>query len=306
MSGTKIAVEGCFKMTLDREDFGNLSLYPGLEELARELEKSLGAAHRDVLLEILKGWNDLGSLMTPTQARQVVQGSLRAWPELTAARYDELINRIFNSGFMVGVLDTGVIRGPDQGDQMVVEWLKNNRRGFIPALRTFGEGERRFFEEIIEDAYAGVDVTGRPRAFDLDRMVRRVRSRSDEAKYKVERVVRTETAKATALGRIMSWENDPERDFYHYAWVATHDDRTKDVSLKFEQEGPYGFSQIKRLWMIDHNEPQLVRNRHTGRMETQTSAFNCRCTPARFPKEPRELYDEGLIGREEFAAMEAA
>lgn len=293
-------------MTISRADLPAIALYPGLQELVRELERSLGQAHRDALLEILKGWGDLGYMMTPTQARGVVQATLRGWPELTAARYDELINRIFDTGFMVGVLDTGVIRAPDHGDQMVVEWLKNNRAGFVPALRTFSEGERRFFEVVIGDAYAGVDETGRERAFDLDRMVRRVRGRSEEARYKVERVVRTETAKATALGRIMSWENDTERDFYHYHWVATHDDRTKDVSFKFEREGPYGFSQIKRLWTIDHNEPQLVTNRHTGRIETQISSFNCRCTPARTPKDPLELFQEGLIDRDAYTAMEAA
>lgn len=292
-------------MPVDRTDFPNLSLYPGLAKLAYELELSLGSAHEDVLREILKGWNELGPLMTPTQARQVVQASLRGWPELTAARHDALINEIFGAGFMIGMLDTGVIRRPDQGDMMVVEWLKSNRRGFVPSLRTFSDEERRFFEEVIGDAYAGVDATGRLRAFDLDRMVRRVRARSEEARYKVERVVRTETAKATALGRIMSWENDQDRDLYKYHWVATHDDRTKDVSLMFERGGPYEFSQIKRLWTVDHNEPKLVRNRHTGRMEIQTSAFNCRCTPARTPKEPVELFQEGLIGREEYEAMEA-
>ncbi len=292
---------------IDRADFPTISLYPGLGEIVRELETSLGVAHEDLLREILKGWNELGSLMSPTQARQVVQSVLLGWPELTAVKYEKLINRLFQSGFMIGVLDTGVIRQPDHGDQMVVEWLKHNRQGFVPSLRSFGDDERRFFERVIGDAYGGVDEeTGQPRAFDLDRMVRRVRSRSEEAKYKVERVVRTETAKATALGRIMSWENDQDRDFYRYHWVATHDDRTKDVSLMFESRGPYDFSQIKRLWTVDHNEPKLVRNRHTGKMETQVSAFNCRCTPARTPKDPRELHDEGLISRDEYLAMEAA
>ncbi len=293
-------------MPIDRSDFPTISLYPGLGEIVRELETSLGVAHEDLLREILKGWTELGSLMSPTQARQVVQSVLLSWPELTAYKYENLINRLFDAGFMIGVLDTGVVRQPDHGDQMVVEWLKTNRQGFVPSLRSFGDDERRFFERVIGDAYGGVDEeTGQPRAFDLGRMVRRVRSRSEEAKYKVERVVRTETAKATALGRIMSWENDQDRDFYRYHWVATHDDRTKDVSLMFESQGPYDFSQIKRLWTVDHNEPKLVRNRHTGKTETQVSSFNCRCTPARTPKDPRELYDEGLISRDEYLAMES-
>lgn len=292
-------------MPLSREDFGNLDLYPGLAEVARELEAVLGASYQDALYEIAKAWQEFGPTMSATQARQAVQGVLEAWPELTAAAYDRVINRIFEHGFMVGILDTGVVVGPDQGDAMTVEWLKNNRRGFIPALRSFSEEERSFFEEAIADAYRGADVTGRARPFDLNAMISRVQYRSSEARYKIERVVRTETAKATNLGRISAWGNDPERDFYDYWWVATHDDRTKDVSFMFEDGAPYTFDRIKQLWTVDHNEPKLVRNRHTGKREVQTSSFNCRCTAARTPKDPEELYSEGLISREEFSAMAA-
>jgi len=288
---------------ITRADMPNLRFVPGVVELARELERVLGESYADLVRSIVKSWEEVGPSLTPTEARHIVARALRAWPELTAAAYHEVIDRLFEFGFMVGILDTGITVRPDEGDRMAVQWLKANPQGFIPALRNFSEDERRLFERVIAESYAGVDEEGRRRPFDLDYMVRRVRDRSDEARYKVERVVRTETAKVTSLGRIAAWGDDPERDWYNYHWVATHDDRTKDVSLLFEREGPYSYDQIRHRWTVDHNRPIFVVNRHTLRGEYQTSAFNCRCTVARTPKSEEELFAEGLVSRAEYEAM---
>jgi len=132
-----------------------------------------------------------------------------------------------------------------------------------------------------------------------------VQERTAAARSAVELVVRTETAKVTSLGRIAAWDNDADKYLYDYHWVATHDDRTKDVSLFFEREGPYEFDQIKKRWTEDHNKPWPVTNRHTGKFEYQTSAYNCRCTAARSPKSPERLLEQGLISREQYEAMAA-
>lgn len=293
-------------MPIDPADIRNVRFYPGVTEIARELEAALGESYHDLLADIVKRWEALGTGITPTAARHEVENALRSWPAAATTLYADVIDRIFWAGFMVGVADTGVMLAPDAGDAIAVEWIKNNPHGFVPSLKHFADGERQFFEEVMADAYAGVDVEGKIRPFDLDNMVRRVEERSDEARYKIERVVRTETAKVTSLGRIAAWDNDADRYLFKYHWVATHDARTKDVSLLFERQGPYEFDGIKRRWVEDHNTPIRVINRRTGRVEHQISAFNCRCTAARTPKEPDELLSQGLITRDQYRLMTAA
>jgi hypothetical protein len=274
-----------------------------VRDIAQSLESVLGDAYTGLLDKIVEDWRAQGGMLTPTLARQIVERELLEWPMITAGQYAGLIDDIFVAGFMVGIADTGVRVGPDHGDAMALDWIKSNQHGFIPALQRFADDERKFFEDVLGDAYKGVDREGRIRPFDLDDMTRRVQEHTQATKSSIERVVRTETAKVTSLGRIAAWDNDPDKYLYDYHWVATHDDRTKDVSLLFEREGPYEFDGIKQRWTEDHNKPWPVINRHTNKLEYQTSAFNCRCTAARAPKSPDTLLAQGLITREQHEAM---
>lgn len=272
------------------------------------LQQRLVVSWRQAIQAIAEEWRGLKTMnrLNPRTAAQAAAGVLARWPEITAAQYADIIDRLFMGGFIRGAADTGLTGanwGPDHGDRMVVDWLKTNPNGFVPALQNLGEDGRQRIDQIISEAYAGRDELGEERPFDLDDMVRRVGEQVDIGANRAELIVRTETAKATALGRIAAWGNDPERDWYWYHWIATPDDRTKDVSLLFEMGGPYNYNDIKRIWEVDHNHPVFVRNRHTGRMEWQTSAYNCRCTVARTPKDPRELLAEGKITQAEYERM---
>lgn len=285
-----------------------LQVHPDAVVLEAVLRRRLATSWREALSAVVDRWRELEAAgrLSPTTSRTAVREVLSRWPTLTAAAYDDIIDRLFSAGFAVGVRDTGVTVRPDQGDRAVVEWLKQSQHGFIPALEHLSHDGTRRIERVIADAYAGRDELGDPTPFDLDNMVRRVVDSVDIGEQRAELIVRTETAKATALGRISAWGADPEKDWYWYHWIATHDDRVKDVSLLFEYEGPYNHEQIRQRWEVDHNQPVLVRNRRTGAMESQVSAFNCRCSVARTPKEPLELFNEGKISRLEYESMEAA
>lgn len=111
--------------------------------------------------------------------------------------------------------------------------------------------------------------------------------------------LRTQIAHARLAGRLAAWGLDPRKTFYWYYWRAhpTHDPRTKDVSLVFERNNPYEYHEIKKLYDTQHQIPQFVWNRETGRWGWQTSMYNCRCDVSRAPKSTHELAQQGLIAR---------
>lgn len=267
---------------------------PEIEKLKEELERILKGAWDTALQEILKEWERLKGLglLTYSAASQIVRSILSFWPEAVAASSTEFINKIFNVSFAAGVVDTELKVSPDIGDLESLTWMTHQRNGFVPALKGIAEEGRQAIEEILKDAHE----PGVP--YDLDIMQAKVRDAVEGvSKNKAELIVRTETAKISALGRIAAWGDDPDRDWYMYHWIATPDNRVKDISLKFEREGPYDYDKIKSIWEHDHNEPQLVRNRKTGKMEFQISAFNCRCSVARSPKNREQLENEGKVSR---------
>lgn len=265
---------------------------PDIEELIAELSRRLVGAWESVLEKIKKVLLSLrrqGELYLHS-ALTAVRVILHKWPEETAEANYDILKRVFSSSFATGMIDTELGVYPDQGDMQSFDWLTHQRNGFLPAIKDMSVENQKKIEQIITSSYT------EPDAFDLDLTVRKIQDATgDSGKSKAELIVRTESAKISALGRIFAWGKDNRRDWYNYYWIATPDDRVKDISLKFEREGPYDYDTIKRIWEKDHNEPQLVRNRKTGKMEYQISAFNCRCTCARAPKSREALEREGKV-----------
>ena len=268
--------------------------------LSISLQMSLSSAFSDALRTMLERWEELQrqGTLTEVSARDVMQQVFSNWPELAAGSVEHLVDRLFIAGFMRGVLDVqNSVFGIDQQDVNVLEWMKTNPNGFIPALNDLATSSVKRIEKVIEASYSG-EIP-----FDLDTLAASVQEVASVGPTRAALIVRTETAKATSLGRIMAWGDDPERDWYDYYWIATHDDRAKDISLKWDAEGPYPYDKIRHLWLVEHNAPQYVRNRHTGKYEWQVSAYNCRCTAARLPKSAEKLKTEGLLSQEEFEEM---
>lgn len=268
---------------------------PELKKLEQELEAILIGAWAKLLLAIKNAWaylRRLGNLSLATAllaARRLLQG----WPEETFIESEPYIKKLFAVSFAAGMVDTELKVTPDQGDILSVDWINHERNGFLPALDNLSEDSMKIIREVITDSY---QVGGE---FDLDPMVNKIRDQTTElGKNRAELIVRTETAKISALGRIAAWGKDTDKDWYNYWWVATPDNRVKDISLKFEREGPYSYNRIKNIWEHDHHEPQLVRNRKTGKMEYQLSYPNCRCTVARSPKSLEDLVAEGKVSQE--------
>jgi hypothetical protein len=268
---------------------------PEIKKLEQELEAILIGSLAKLLLAIKRAWAYLRRIGTLTLATALSEARrlLQEWPSETYIEAEPFVRKMFATSFAAGMIDTELKVSPDQGDEMSLDWINHERNGFVPALQNLSEESMQIIRDTLEDSYK---IGGE---FDLDPMVNKIRDQTTElGKERAELIVRTETAKISALGRIAAWGKDQDRDWYNYWWIATPDDRVKDISLKFEREGPYEYGKIKSIWEHDHHEPQLVRNRKTGKMEYQISAFNCRCTVARSPKQRQQLVDEGKVSQE--------
>jgi hypothetical protein len=243
-------------------------------QVIKEMARSWTAA----VQEMLERWYQMarGGLVRLSDAVGEMRAILGEWPERVYATVAGLIDRMFSDSYRDGASAAEVEAwgmGPSEGQALA--WMKNSPNGLVPALRDLTRGVQRRIERGLSRMGSVIPVSSALRlAMDV---ASRVVSRP-------ELIVRTESAKARALGRIYAWGHDRYRDRYHYWWIAMDDDRTKDVSLLFERAGPYAWQQIRHLWEFEHDQPQLVRNRHTRGMEMQVSAWNCRCTVARTPR----------------------
>ncbi len=196
---------------------------------------------------------------------------------------------LYSTGLKQGIAEVGLRMGANIPDLNAVSFLATQPDGLVPTLQGFVEEERQWVEEVVRKAFAG-DIP-----MDRKDMIAAINERAPREKWRLNRIVRTESSKVAGMGRLHAWEQDPDREKYHYNWIATIDGRHKDVSAKFMREGPYTFEQVKALW----TDPRAtVHNRKTGKIEVQNDRFNNRCTITRRMKSQEELYAEGYSGEE--------
>mgnify|MGYP001558581831 CR=1 FL=1 len=243
------------------------------------LLSSLTATHLDLLKAAIQ------RARTTEELRATFRSAMRAYPSVAASAAEKHLDKLFVQGFRKGARGAGA-QHLDAGDHQALEWLKTNPIGFLSSLGSFGQSEARWLDQHLR--------AGTP----LNQARAVVARRAADAAYKLERVVQTDRQKASALGRLLAWRDDENRDAYFYGWFPVHDDREKDVSLLFERRNPMTYWQLRKTFEVDHVIPKMVTNRKTGRREAQVSAYNCRCDVARWPKSRGQLVREGLLSQE--------
>jgi hypothetical protein len=214
----------------------------GAKTLGKQIEARLYFSLQDILEEF---FDQLPPDTTLNQAIRVLNQKLDEWQGKVSESAKTNLNELANLGFKAGVIDTGVHVAMGLTDKMALEWLANQPTGFIPALKTFGEDIRKRFEDKISRAYAGDPNV----PFNLKSMATEMQKETLGQRYKIERIIRTETAKVSNMGRLLAWEQDPDRNDYEYHWDAALDNRVKDISLQRWRNNPYTFDQIKQLWL---------------------------------------------------------
>lgn len=225
---------------------------------------------------------------------QVINTSVAEWGELISREGVPAVQELYVTGLKAGTAEAGMAFGATLEDPQAVAFLANEPDGMVPALKDFSKAEQKFAEETIRQAFEA------DTPFDLDEIVKTLKGRVDKAGSRLRLIVRTETSKVAGLGRLAAWEQDPQRDWYDYHWVATIDGRHKDISEAFMKGGPYTFEQIKQLWLKPEG---WVVNRKTGRREYQIDSYNNRCTIARTLKSGERLMAEGLATPEDLELL---
>lgn len=217
----------------------------------------------------------------------VMNRQMSAWGEVVVEQGMPIVTQLYQTGLAAGAAEVGFSFDSTAADVNAVRYLATKPNGLVPALQNFVEEERTAAEKIIRESFAG----GEEGIFDLPVMTKKIQARVGKERFRIERLVRTETSKIVGQGRLQVWAEDPDRDMYLYHWIPTLDGRHKDISKLFGEGSPYTFDRIKELW---ENPIATVRNRVTGVTEVQNDVYNQRCTIARTLKSKAQLMDEGM------------
>ena len=260
----------------------------------QKLYQSLKQLHQqgvDLLTNNLKAIIGAVEGMSLVAALKVITDTFVDWGTQVVEQTGPLVANLYGTGIKAGASEVGFSTdfGATLADPVTLDYLATQPEGLVPTLQGFVEDERAAAEQIIRAAFE------EETPFDLDVVVNTLQARVPKERYKLNRIVRTETSKLVGMGRLAAWEADPQRDMYDYHWIATLDGRHKDISEKFMKDGPYAFEEVKKLW---ENPVATVKNRKTGKMEEQNDAYNQRCTLARTPKPISRLRDEGVAEEE--------
>ncbi len=263
----------------------------GTAAAQRAMMKKLALLHKEGTAEFIVALRALSVGVSLASALKLVENHFTDWGKVVIERGLPEVAELYTTGLRAGAAEIGFSFAPDRADANAAKFLANQPAGMVPALKNFVEGERRVVEKVVRDGFKEG-----PQLMDLDAMVGKIQERVDKGTGRLELIVRTETSKIAGMGRLSAWAEDPDRDMYLYHWIPTLDGRHKDVSKLFGEGGPYTFDKIKQLW---ENPVATIRNRKTGRTETQDDRFNQRCTIARTLKTREQLVSEGRISKEE-------
>lgn len=268
-------------------DISSLALYEWIDEQLGKSGMELGGAQahgaktvgRGIELHLYASLNEvisayLSSLVGTETVLEVNEGlaqALKEWAKVNEMAADLAFQRLFKLGVNAGAVSE--FKGGKLGsnDQNTFDVLTEGKYRIGERIKMFADDAVKEFAKVIKDAYTPEGE------FSVDAMTKKMREAVPAQRYALERIARTETSNATALGRLFAWENDTDRDYYDYRWNATPDNRTREMKRIRAAGNPYSFSELKFLWF--HNHQQLPNGKW------QLGAANCRCSSSRTPRD---------------------
>lgn len=251
--------------------------------------KSVG---RQLEADLYRGLNDrmdayLTALSVDKPQHEIVNevdDLVRQWQQQVSADLDKAFEELYQRGFMAGVLDTGVRPAEKTADRNALAFIRANPNRIGSRIKIFASGLVEKFRPIIAGAYTAEGT------YSLRALYDQMKEVVPAERYKLERIVRTETASVSNNGRISAWEQDPYKYFWDYHWNASPDNRVKLISMWRMNHGPYTLDEIKFLW---EHQGQVIAGKQWWDM------YNQRCAVSRSPRDD-EWKGNRFEGSQEF------
>lgn len=262
------------------EDPWSIELYKWIDKQTKpegDSAQNIGEFIEESLYEDL--WDNIDSFLdgidNDYSMEDVINGThetLERWLENKQPEIDEAFTSLFERGFQAGSKSTSPV-----GTDMEIE-DKSSMAVIQQGKYRIGERVTEFADDLVADLADVVEQhfteTG---MVSLEGMTEQMRSVIPEAKYRLERIARTEVSNVTQIGRILAWDDDPDVYYYNYFWRSTPDTKRRRMKQIRSDGNPYSYDEVKFLWV--HNWQLLP----SGKWEM--GAINCRCTVTRSPSD---------------------
>lgn len=234
--------------------------------------KDLGVQAEEKLLAGLKAEIDEYFSLNPTplgyaEATVAVETIVNNWIKTSTGDVDDYIGTLMGLGYLAG-LESSDIPDITVNDLEVVRQISADPKRIGNSIITFSRGIVNDFRSIISDVYG---PTGTHTVGDAVTMMQ---SRVNAERWKLERIVRTETAQSSGQGRLLGWNKKDDKYYYEYYWISANDSRTKDISKRRATGSPYTFDEIQLL--ATHQEEI-----YNGKLESDQ--YNQRCVWVSYP-----------------------
>lgn len=244
----------------------------GAKTVGYTLERKLYST----LAETINGYfNSLKGTETKPEVSNGLMSAIHAWREDNSRFIESSFEDLFKRGLVGGATSGGGKIGLN--DKIAMEVLKDGKYRIGERIELFADDTVDKFSKIIEQSYSPEGT------FDLKDMSDKMSREVQTERYKLERIVRTETSQVSNIGRLWSWNQDPDRYYYVYHWNSMPDSRRKSISRWRSEEGPYDYDGIEFLWL--HQEEFRDGKWHADQ-------YNQRCTISRSPID-EEFRQEG-------------
>jgi hypothetical protein len=213
----------------------------------------------------------LDKVQPKTPQHEIIHGLgdvIEKWARDMSLTMSEAFDKLYKAGFFAGVISTGVVPAMSLADELALRLLKTDPNRLGGKIKLFSQDVTSRFNKIISQAYT---PEGK---FSLHGMMKEMREVVPAQRFQIERIIRTEVASVSNIGRLLGWSEDPNRYFYDYLWNSTYDNRMKMISLIRANGNPYTFDEIKHLW---ENQAQTVQGK------IMNDVYNQRCSLSRTP-----------------------